>query len=68
MRKFKVVITNRGLRGSGRYIGRHKNPAKGIFGNPFSVKSSKFSNECGYETSVVFVLASDKINSSGYQG
>ena len=45
VRKFKVVITDRGLKGSGRYIGRHKDPIKGIFGNPFPTKPSKFSKK-----------------------
>jgi len=44
-KKFKVVITNRGLKGSGRYIGRHKDKNKGIFGNPFPTKPSKFSKK-----------------------
>jgi len=44
-KKFKVVITNRGLKGSGRYIGRHKGKIKGIFGNPFPTKPSKFSKK-----------------------
>ena len=39
----RVVLTSKGFKGSGRYIGRSKNLRLGIFGNPFPTKPSKFS-------------------------
>jgi len=40
----KVILTNQGLKGNGIYIGRHKDPDKGVWGNPFPTKSSSFSS------------------------